>query len=421
MADLEGSKTSAGEIVHVEMVDDLKDIGHHTAASRILAIQSLALSQKVASEGGWRSQAPSVSCLQQVDFYYSLGFLSDHSISQLAWIGSSAPFIHSIIGMPVGRLYDGILSPPRRADGRICTKYYQVFLCQGLLIGLSTGFLSQPTIHYFEKRRAFVMGIATSGASLGGVVYPMLLNNLFTQYGFAWGVRIAGFMIFALLIFANFAMTTRLPTRHRGRATVHAASSGDLINAVAPENIPKINWKTFLNPAYVISIIGMAFIMVGATFPFSYLQVFAEANHVIDENFAFYVLSIMMSGSVFGASFWAYVADHYGSLNVVIFAIFICGGLQWALLGANIRVAVAMIGVIYGFFSSADQALMTPVFATLSLNVTELDQRMGYGYFLIGIGSLVGPPITGALLGADKVWWKAILFSSAALQLGGSF
>ncbi|TVY88156.1 Aspyridones efflux protein [Lachnellula willkommii] len=342
MADLDGSKTHAGEIVHVEMVDDLKDIGHHTAAipnSRDPVVSSY-------PEGGLRG-----------------------------WMAVAGAFC-------VMFTTSGF--------------YYQVFLCQGLLIGLSTGFLSQPTMsvlsHYFEKRRAFVMGIATSGASLGGVVYPMLLNNLFTQYGFAWGVRIAnvskaGFMIFALLIFSNFAMTTRLPTRHRGRATVHAASSGDLINA--PENIPKINWKTFLNPAYVISIIGMAFIMVGATFPFSYLQVFAEANHVIDENFAFYVLSIMMSGSVFGASFWAYVADHHGSLSVVVFAIFICGGLQWALLGANTRVAVAMIGVIYGFFSSADQALMTPVFATLSLNVTELGQRMGYGYFLIGIGSLV--------------------------------
>lgn len=30
--------------------------------------------------------------------------------------------------------------------------------------------------HYFQRRRAFVMGIATAGASLGGVVYPSKLG-----------------------------------------------------------------------------------------------------------------------------------------------------------------------------------------------------------------------------------------------------
>jgi hypothetical protein len=41
---------------------------------------------------------------------------------------------------------------------------------------VATGLMYQPSItilsHYFEKRRALAMGIATSGASLGGVLYP---------------------------------------------------------------------------------------------------------------------------------------------------------------------------------------------------------------------------------------------------------
>lgn len=41
---------------------------------------------------------------------------------------------------------------------------------------VATGLMYQPSItvlsHYFEKRRALAMGISTSGASLGGVLYP---------------------------------------------------------------------------------------------------------------------------------------------------------------------------------------------------------------------------------------------------------
>lgn len=36
-----------------------------------------------------------------------MNLLKDNTVSQIAWIGSSAPFIHSVIGIPVGKLYDG--------------------------------------------------------------------------------------------------------------------------------------------------------------------------------------------------------------------------------------------------------------------------------------------------------------------------
>jgi hypothetical protein len=38
----------------------------------------------------------------------------------------------------------------------------------------------------------------------------MLINK---EIGYAWGVRATGFLILALLIIANFCMSTRLPPR----------------------------------------------------------------------------------------------------------------------------------------------------------------------------------------------------------------
>jgi hypothetical protein len=45
-------------------------------------------------------------------------------------------------------------------------------------------------------------------------VFPVLLNKLFQnpKVGFAWGVRVAAFIILVLLVIANLVLKTRLPS-----------------------------------------------------------------------------------------------------------------------------------------------------------------------------------------------------------------
>lgn len=104
-------------------------------------------------------------------------------------------------------------------------KFYQVFLVQGIGLGLSAGMMFLPSVsivaHYFSVRRSLIMGIVIaglwtwrcacqfnfflnpilSGSSLGGIVMPILLNQLFnnSRVGFAWGVRYAGLLLFSIL------------------------------------------------------------------------------------------------------------------------------------------------------------------------------------------------------------------------------
>lgn len=98
----------------------------------------------------------------------------------------------------------------------------------------------------------------------------------------------------------------------------------------------------------------------------------------------------MMSASVFGAPFFAWLADFVGVFNIVIPTITVCAGLQFSLLGATSKGAVIAIGLFYGFFSAAFQAMLGPIFSRLSFNVTEMGQRIGISFFLLGIGSLIG-------------------------------
>jgi MFS family permease len=94
----------------------------------------------------------------------------------------------------------------------------------GVGMGIALGLLFLPSVsiasHYFRRRRVLAMGITISGSSCGGIVLPILLNQLFQKpnVGFAWGVRAAAFLLLGCLSLATVLMTTRLPNRRQREA-----------------------------------------------------------------------------------------------------------------------------------------------------------------------------------------------------------
>ena len=54
------------------------------------------------------------------------------------------------------------------------------------------------------------MCLVASGTSLGSVVHPIMLNNLFSRVGFANGVRISAAFVSVLLLVACVLIRTRL-------------------------------------------------------------------------------------------------------------------------------------------------------------------------------------------------------------------
>jgi MFS family permease len=64
----------------------------------------------------------------------------------------------------------------------ISTEYHQIFLAQGVCVGLGSGCLFIPSVAivvtYFNKKRSFAVGLAASGSSLG----KNLINVTFTVF-----------------------------------------------------------------------------------------------------------------------------------------------------------------------------------------------------------------------------------------------
>ena len=115
--------------------------------------------------------------------YYETDLLRHESPSNISWIGSVQAFLLLLVGgLLTGPLFDAGYVQHLVAFGSfmvvfgmmmtsLCQTYWQVFLAQGITVGIGVGCLLIPSLaivpQYFDKHRAFAMGVAISGSSIG--------------------------------------------------------------------------------------------------------------------------------------------------------------------------------------------------------------------------------------------------------------
>ncbi|KZP00821.1 MFS general substrate transporter [Calocera viscosa TUFC12733] len=282
--------------------------------------------------------------------------------------------------------------------------YYQVFLSQAVGQGFAQGILFLPSMavmgHHFQKRRALAMGLAVSGSSTGGILFPIMINNIFINNGYAWGVRAAGFFVLGACVLGNLLMQPRYPPHH---------------SRPPPPSIAKL----LQDPPYVVCIGGLFMVVLGLFFVVFYIQLYALTQG-LSETLSFYTLAILNAASVFGRTLPNIVADRIGIFLPLISSSFVAGAIVFAMFGVHSVGAIVIFCLLYGFFSGAYISLLAPLMAVLSDHISEMGIRMGVCFAFVGIAGLVGTPINGALIGNGPVyaWWKAEVFSAVVMLAG---
>ncbi|KAF8490866.1 major facilitator superfamily domain-containing protein [Gautieria morchelliformis] len=349
------------------------------------------------------------------DLYTRAGTSSSSNIS---WIGSVHLFIFVAMGLPAGKLVDkGYFRHIILAGSFInisslfvlsfahIDRYYQIFLTQGVGVGLGSGLIYLPSMvvqtHHWRARRALAMGFVITGSSVGGIVYPIMLNHLFHgPVGFAWGVRASAFLNLGLLIMANLLMSGR-----------HPSDKNQLEK-------PKSNVQQILRDSpFILMVIGGVLVVLGLFFPYFYLQLFTVLKG-ISPNFAFYTLTIQNGASIFGRIIPNLLAEQVGLLNTLIFVTLGTAGLAFSLFGITNVGGVTAFAILYGFFSGAVLSLFSPVIAAFASDVDEIGVRMGLGFFVSSFAYLLGPPISGALLTNQNHWLRPIIFNGTIILAG---
>ncbi|KAI9930678.1 hypothetical protein MW887_011433 [Aspergillus wentii] len=351
--------------------------------------------------------------------YYSTTLLTTASPSAISWIGSIQGFLLLFVGVLCGRAFDAGYFYPVVALGIILevfgmmmtslsTTYYQIFLAQGLCVGLGSGCLFTPAISlvgtYFSTRRSLATGIAASGSSVGGIVYPILIRRLIVTVGFPWAVRTMGFVMLATLGIGVSLLRPRLPPRRSG---------------------PLVDVDAFKEPAYATFVVGLALAFTAFFIPFFYAESYALGIGV-DSDLSFYILSIMNAGGMIGRMVLNAIADKVGNLNVIVPCAYISGitVLAWSSVQRLPNLIAASF--LYSFFSGGLMALPPAVLVGLSPNLSQIGVRVGMALTVASVGVLIGSPIAGAILASqskqDKVdFTGTLIFTGVVLLACGGF
>ena len=190
----------------------------------------------------------------------------DNTPSQISWIGSIQTFLTLIIGAFSGRLLDAGLFLPTLLVGAviqvlgmflmsISTSYWSLMLTQGVLTGIGGGIFFTPSLAlvatYFKDRRALAVGLATTGNSAGGMIYPVVVRQLIPMLGFGWTSRVLAFINLGCLAVVLAFMRPRLPPRKSG---------------------PLIDLSAFKEVVYAGFVAGLFCLMLANYFTFYYVR-----------------------------------------------------------------------------------------------------------------------------------------------------
>lgn len=363
--------------------------------------------------------------------YYLAHQLQGETANKVAWIGSMATFLQFAIGAIGGPLFDRFGAWVRSVLSRslvlqkhtnihqvirptavvyvfaimmtsLCTKYWQFMLAQGILLGISMGFLQFPAMaavtQYFDKKRAAALGLVTAGSSIGGVVIPIALSKMLndTSLGFGWSVRVMGFVLVPLLGFASLTVRPRLPPR---KTTFFVGAA-------------------FKDLRYDLIVAAFFFMLIAMFAPLFYIPTYAVSRGV-EATLASYLLAIVNAASTFGRIIPGVLADKFGRLNVFVIGGLATGIVVFCFNEPTSTAGLVVYSIVVGFSSGTIISGCAAALTVCIKNPQEAGAYIGMGMAVASVAALIGPPVNGALVDRYGGFSQMSIFSGVMCLAGG--
>ncbi|KAI1277911.1 putative MFS monocarboxylate transporter [Xylaria sp. FL0933] len=353
--------------------------------------------------------------------YYGTGLLKAYSNSDISWIGSVAIFL-LYIGSPIaGILVDRLGATKLLIIGSIgqlvavflsslCSQYYQLFLAQAVLLGASSSFILTPCAAVVSRRmshrRGLALGITIGGSSIGGIIWPIMLQQLLYARGvsFGWVQRAVGFTMLPLLAVACATVVDDVPGQsNKPTLSEPEASEGSVTEESNSEPSPEKKLQAghpikamFKNSAFVLLCLGLAVAYLGLFTPFFYISTYAVSKGASSST-AFYLISAINAASFFGRVIPGHLADQYGHFNIFVLSVLSSGVIAFTWTAAYTLPGMIIWSIAYGFTSGAVLSLQSACAAKLS-RPGEQGTTLGLVLGCVSVTALVGTPISGQIL-----------------------
>ncbi|QLG73712.1 hypothetical protein HG535_0F02230 [Zygotorulaspora mrakii] len=298
-----------------------------------------------------------------------------------------------------------------------CSTVWQFILSFSVLTGTGSGILMTPLVSivatWFFKKRATATSIATMGGSVGGIIFPVMLRNLYVEVGFQWAIRILGFICLScLLVSILLAREKEIPV---------AQPFNSKRELLAWYLSSSFNWRYYLERNFFLVALGVALEESSLTTSATYLGSYAlmRGNN---ETIAYALITVTNAVGILGRYIPGYVADRYmGRFNIVILTVSIAAlsdFIIWLPFGGHIGALWAYV-CVYGF-STGSILSLTPVCIGQISKTEDFGKRYSTAYCLQALLTLAVLPIGGSIIGGGSVseYNKFIAYVSTLMAAG---
>lgn len=268
-----------------------------------------------------------------------------------------------------------------------------------VLNGVGGCLINTPCIasigHWFLTKRGNATGVAMTAGSIGGIIFPLMLQKLFPAVGFPWATRILGFILLFLLVIMNLLVKSRLPLKPMTS-----------LKSVTPD------LAVFKDLPFAFVTLGIFLMEWGIFVPLTYITAYAT-SHGHSSSFGFQIIAILNAGSVFGRFFAGLVADMMGRVNTLILSIAMCVLSCFALWlpAGNSTPMIVVFAAIFGFVSGSNLSL-SPVCIGQMCKTENYGRYFATCWMFVAFGTLTGLPIAGQILEVcDGQYYGVIIFA----------
>src|SRR5690242_15197623 len=147
--------------------------------------------------------------------------------------------------------------------------------------------------------QGLTQGIAMMGSSCGGLTIPLVLRTTLEKYGYAWSLRILGFIFLICFIVGNILIKARLPpsAEAKKKAIVSLSIYADLRLGL-----------------FTVSVFGFEVVLFGAL---GILPTYATMSTDFPADTGFYLIAVLNGVSCIGRILPGYAADKIGRFNTL--------------------------------------------------------------------------------------------------------
>lgn len=310
-----------------------------------------------------------------------------------------------------------------------CTQIYQFILAFSVLCGLSLAVMTSPLtgiipLYFPPNKTALASALLSTGGSIGGSVYPVVLRKLYTRFGFLWAMRIFAFMNFFLLVLCCILVTVNNDKKPHMIKIEAEESKNSFVTTTTEEQLKfsdndfethfqnksifkkiihimhdSLDLSALKDPQFLCISLGVLFAEGTIIVIFTYIASYAISVGV-SENTAYLLLTIMNVIGIPSRWITGIVADRYGKFNTMIIMSLFSTIILFIILlpfGQKSKPALYLFIVLIGIFSCSVFTL-TPACLAQVTKVNVFGRRYGTMYLVAAIGNFF-IPISGAIIG----------------------